>query len=97
MDLMKSRACTRIPEAWSSSSLPGISSSRMKLSRPTRWFPPCKHRVENLGETSYSAVYIGIKNRRLANEASLKSGPSEMQMDEQTRKLVAEALLAAMK
>ena len=62
-----------------------------------RWFPPFKHRVENLGETSYSAVYIGIKNKRLANEASLKVGPSEMQMDEQTRKLVAEALLAAMK
>src|SRR5258708_5053662 len=61
------------------------------------WFPPFKHRVENLGETSYSAVYIGIKNKRLANEASLKAGPSEMQMDEQTRKLVAEALLAAMK
>ncbi|HKB98260.1 MAG TPA: hypothetical protein VKD23_05685 [Terriglobales bacterium] len=48
-------------------------------------------------ETSYSAVYIGIKNKRLANEAGLKAGPSEMQMDEQTRKLVAEALLAAMK
>jgi beta-alanine degradation protein BauB len=62
-----------------------------------RWFPPFKHRVENLGETSYSAVYIGIKNKRLANEADLKAGPSEMQMDEQTRKLVAEALLAAMK
>jgi beta-alanine degradation protein BauB len=64
-----------------------------------RWFPPFKHRVENLGETSYSAVYIGIKNKRLANEAGLKSGASEMQMqmDEQTRKLVAEALLAAMK
>jgi len=60
-----------------------------------RWFPPFKHRVENLGETSYSAVYIGIKNKRLANEAGLKSGASEM--DEQTRKLVAEALLAAMK
>src|SRR6202140_2149821 len=60
-----------------------------------RWFPPFKHRVENLGETSYSAVYIGIKNKRLVNEAGVKSGPSEMQMDEQTRKLVAEALLAA--
>jgi hypothetical protein len=51
--------------------------------------------VENLGETSYSAVYIGIKNKRLANEAGVKAGPSEM--DDQTRKLVAEALLAAMK
>ena len=108
MDRMKSRACTRTPEAWSSSSRPGISASPMKMARhkkvfakpgEARWFPPFKHRVENLGETSYSAVYIGIKNKRLANEAGLKSGASEMQMqmDEQTRKLVAEALLAAMK
>src|SRR4029077_14814453 len=62
-----------------------------------RWCPPFKHRVETLGETSYSAVYIGIKTKRLANEAGLKAEPSEMEMDEQTRKLVAEALLAAMK
>ena len=60
-----------------------------------RWFPPFKHKVENLGETSYTAVYIGIKNKRLNNEASLKSGSSEL--DEQTKKLVSEALLAAMK
>lgn len=60
-----------------------------------RWFPPFKHRVENLGDTAYNAVYIGIKNKRLANDASLKAGPSEM--DEQTKKLVGEALLAAIK
>jgi quercetin dioxygenase-like cupin family protein len=61
----------------------------------SRWFPPFKHKVENLGSTSYNAVYIGIKNKHLNNEASLKAGPS--QMDEQTKKLVAEALMAAMK
>jgi beta-alanine degradation protein BauB len=61
----------------------------------SRWFPPFKHRVENLGATSYNAVYIGIKNKHLNNEASLKGGPSEM--DAQTKKLVAEALLAAIK
>jgi quercetin dioxygenase-like cupin family protein len=55
-----------------------------------RWFPPFKHKVENLGDTSYNAVYIGIKNKHLANEASLNTGP---EMDEQTKKLVAEALL----
>ena len=60
----------------------------------SRWFPPFKHKVENLGTTSYNAVYIGIKNKRLNEEASLKAGPSEM--DEQTRKLMADALLAAM-
>src|SRR5713101_5569538 len=56
-----------------------------------RWFPPFKHRVENLGETAYSAVYIGIRNKKLNNEAGLTGG----EMDEQTKKLVAEALLAA--
>ena len=61
----------------------------------SRWFPPFKHKVENLGTTSYNAVYIGIKNKRLNEEASLKAEPSEM--DEQMKKLVADALLAAMK
>jgi len=60
-----------------------------------RWFPPFKHRVENLGDTPYNAVYIGIKGKHLANEASVKSGPTEM--DAQMQKLVAEALLAAAK
>lgn len=60
-----------------------------------RWFPPFKHKVENLGETSYTAVYIGIKNKRLSNDVSLKSDPSEW--NEETKKLVAEALLAAAK
>ena len=60
-----------------------------------RWFPPFKHRVENLGDTTYNAVYIGIKDKRLANNASLRGHQSEI--DEQTRKLVAEALLAAAK
>jgi beta-alanine degradation protein BauB len=26
-----------------------------------RWFPPHKHKVENLGDEPYDAVYIGIK------------------------------------
>ena len=60
-----------------------------------RWFPPFKHKVENLGATAYNAIYIGIKNKHLNGEAGLKAGPSEM--DEQTKKLVAEALVAAMK
>src|ERR1700720_1314591 len=37
-----------------------------------RWFPPFKHKVENLGDTAYNAVYIGIKSKHLANGASLK-------------------------
>jgi quercetin dioxygenase-like cupin family protein len=57
-----------------------------------RWFPPFKHKVENLGDTTYNAVYIGIKNKRLANKASLQVGPSEI--DEQTTKVVVNAPLA---
>lgn len=61
----------------------------------SRWFPPFKHKVENLGDTSYSAVYIGIKSKKLASEAALKGESSEM--DQQTEKYVAEALLALRK
>lgn len=61
----------------------------------SRWYPPFKHKVENLGDTTYNAVYIGIKSKHLANEVSLKAGSSEM--DEQTKKLVADALLSAMR
>ena len=60
-----------------------------------RWFQPFKHKVENLGETSYTAVYIGIKNKKLNAELSQKSDPSDL--DEQTKKLVAEALILAAK
>ncbi len=58
----------------------------------SRWFPPFKHKVENLGDTPYSAVYIGIKNKRLAQGISVNAGQTEM--DERTKKLVADALLA---
>lgn len=26
-----------------------------------RWFPPFKHRVENLGDKPFDAVYVGVK------------------------------------
>jgi beta-alanine degradation protein BauB len=29
----------------------------------SRWFPPFKHRVENLGDKPFDAVYIGLKNK----------------------------------
>ena len=57
----------------------------------SRWYPPFKHRVENLGDTSYNAVYIAVKHGQ--GRASLQGGPAEF--DEQTRKFVAEAILAA--
>ena len=39
----------------------------------SRWFPPFKHKVENLGATAYNAVYIGIKNKHL-NERGQPKG-----------------------
>lgn len=58
-----------------------------------RWFPPFKHRVENLGDTAYNAVYIGVKPRHAQDRAGLVAAPAEL--DEQASKLVAEAILAA--
>lgn len=29
----------------------------------SRWFPPFKHKVENVGDEPYNAVYIGIKGK----------------------------------
>lgn len=56
-----------------------------------RWFPPFKHQVENLGDTAYNAVYIGIKNRHVQDRTGLGAAPAG---DEQTSKLVAAAILA---
>jgi quercetin dioxygenase-like cupin family protein len=57
-----------------------------------RWFAPFKHRVENLGDTPYNAVYIGVKQG--SSRASLKGNASAV--DEQTAQLVA-AILASSK
>jgi quercetin dioxygenase-like cupin family protein len=56
-----------------------------------RWFPPFKHEVENLGDTSYNAVYIAVK-RPSPSRAQLQQ-PSR-KMDEATAKVVEAALVA---
>jgi beta-alanine degradation protein BauB len=33
----------------------------------SRWFPPVKHKVENLGDETYNAVYIAIKSKSTAS------------------------------
>ncbi len=58
-----------------------------------RWYPPFKHRVENLGDTSYEAVYIGIKGK-LATASNGSVDPTTA-MDEETKKIVAALLLAS--
>src|SRR6267154_1154207 len=42
----------------------------------SRWFPPFKHQVENLGDTSYDAVYIGMKTRKTAATANPANPPA---------------------
>jgi quercetin dioxygenase-like cupin family protein len=60
----------------------------------SRWFPAFKHKVENLGDTAYNAVYIGIKNKQVANGGPGKRSPA---MDEQTAKVLADFVLASVK
>lgn len=56
-----------------------------------RWYPPFKHRVENLGDTTYQGVYIEVKR---ASTAANGSAEPTTAMDEETRKIVAAILLA---
>ena len=55
----------------------------------SRWFPPFKHRVENLGDTAYNAVYIGIKSKA----ASVKAGKGGVHraLDAQTERILVSA------
>lgn len=66
---------------------------REVFSKPgeARWYPAFKHRVENLGDTSYDAVYVGVKGKLAASNAA--QDPTAM--DEDARKMVAEYLLGA--
>jgi quercetin dioxygenase-like cupin family protein len=60
-----------------------------------RWYPPFKHRVENLGDTAYEGVYIGIKGKIAA--VSNNSSGRTTATDEQTERAFAEYLLAPKK
>jgi len=65
--------------------------TREVFSKPgeARWYPPFKHRVENLGDTSYDAVYVALKSK-----VSAANG-SQRQMEQQARAIVAAQLLDA--
>lgn len=58
-----------------------------------RWYPPFKHRVENLGDTTYQGIYIEVKGKPGA--ASNGSAGPTTAMDEDTKKIVAALLLAS--
>jgi beta-alanine degradation protein BauB len=52
----------------------------------SRWFPPVKHKVENLGDETYNAVYIAIKTKTSTAANPLK----------QNRRVTAEQLAKAL-
>jgi len=52
-----------------------------------RWYPPFKHKVENLGDTPYDAVYVGIK-AKLSAKNELDPAKSE----EEAKRIAAELL-----
>ena len=69
--------------------------TREIFSKPgeARWYPPFKHRVENLGDTSYDAVYVGIKGMSAASSGT--ANPMDA-LDQETKQIVA-ALVASPK
>lgn len=57
-----------------------------------RWFPPFKHRVENLGDEPYNGVYIGIKGKLAAGSNSEPGSPPS---PEQVAEILADYAQAA--
>ena len=55
-----------------------------------RWFAPFKHTVENVGDTAYNAVYIGVKGSK---DVVSKNGYAPLNQD--ASKLLGEYLAAA--
>ena len=53
-----------------------------------RWYAPFKHRVENLSDTAYDAVYIGIKGKTNTADATRHDGDVAA-LDENTKKILA--------
>jgi quercetin dioxygenase-like cupin family protein len=41
-----------------------------------RWFPPFKHKVENVGDEPYNAVYVGIKGKLNADADPSDAAPN---------------------
>ncbi len=58
----------------------------------SRWYAPFKHRVENLGDTPYDAVYIGVKGKLAA---SAGADGAVVATDAKTQKILAEYLAGA--
>jgi quercetin dioxygenase-like cupin family protein len=64
-----------------------------------RWYAPFKHRVENLSDYAYDAVYVGVKGKLAA--VALTPSPSQAMdiavMDDIAKTIVAPYVLASRK
>ena len=58
-----------------------------------RWYPPFKHKVENLGDEPYNAVYVGVKTQTVT--VSRNSAPDAPLRDEQAARIIAAYILAS--
>jgi quercetin dioxygenase-like cupin family protein len=71
--------------------------TREVFSKPgeARWYPPFKHRVENLGDTTYRAVYVGVKGKVEASGgfAHPTDASDTGALDKETAEIVAHYLL----
>jgi len=56
-----------------------------------RWYPPFKHRVENLGDTTYRGVYIEVKGKSAAAAAGSLDTTA---MDEETSRVETSKIIA---
>ncbi len=61
----------------------------------SRWFPPFRHKVENLGDTPYRAVYVGLKSKSMASGTGIDPANNRPEIDAQTGKIIADILLAS--
>ena len=59
----------------------------------SRWFPPFRHKVENVGDTAYNAVYIGMKTKQTTSRTDPASNPAAL--DAETAKVIAAYVAAA--
>lgn len=55
----------------------------------SRWYPAFKHKVENLGDTAYDAVYIGMKTKSVVVGKAAPEG-GQPAPDAQTAKILAD-------
>jgi len=52
-----------------------------------RWFPPFKHKVENVGDEPYNAVYVGIKGK--VTEVGANWKPDSLVSDSELARVLA--------